>query len=185
MKLTKYTDLIWTIDDFLSKEECDELIYSSEVAGYEEAKVSLSSGAQMMKGLRNNDRLMYKDDALASRLWEKLKSYCPESIDNAVAVGLNEMFRFYRYEEGQRFKRHIDGRFKKDENTESRITFMVYLNEGYEGGETTFDNVRISAKTGKALCFIHEQKHESIPLASGIKYVLRSDVMYWSSPEIG
>ena len=178
MTYTKHTDLIWTIAEFLSIKECEELIYLSESSGYEEAKVSLPSGAKMMKGLRNNDRLMYKDEELAGRLWEKLKPYCPSSINDVVAVGLNEMFRCYRYEKGQRFKRHIDGRFKKDSKTESRITFMVYLNEGYEGGETTFDEVNIIPRTGTALCFIHEQKHESVPLVSGIKYVLRSDIMY-------
>ena len=179
MKLTQHSDIIWTIADFLTKEECEELIHLSEAAGFDEAKVSFSSGARMMKGLRNNDRLMHEDKALADKLWERLRAFCPETIEDAQAIGLNEMFRFYRYEKGQRFKRHIDGRFKKDEKTESRITFMIYLNEGYEGGETAFNDVTIKPQTGTALCFIHEQKHESTPLVSGVKYALRSDVMYF------
>lgn len=178
MKAIHHTEIIWTIENFLSKAECEELILFSEQIGYEEAKVSLASGAKMMKGIRNNSRIMYKDEALANSYWEKLKAYCPDTIANNEALGLNEQFRFYKYESNQRFKRHIDGRFKRNENEESRITFMIYLNDDYEGGETKFDNVTIKPQTGTALCFIHEQKHEGCPIIEGIKYVIRTDVMY-------
>ncbi|MEM6298064.1 MAG: 2OG-Fe(II) oxygenase [Bacteroidota bacterium] len=178
MKLTQHNSKIWTIENFFSIKECQEFIYLSEVSGYEEATVSLPTGVRMMKGVRNNDRLIHQDEALAARLWKRLAPFCPEEIDGESAVGLNERFRFYRYEEGQRFKRHIDGRFRKSETLASRITFMVYLNEDYEGGQTRFADLEITPKTGQALCFIHEQKHESVPLRSGVKYVLRSDVLY-------
>ena len=178
MKTTHHSKIIWTIEDFLTKEECEDLISFSEQRGFEEAKVSLSSGAKMMKGLRNNYRLMYQDEKLAARYWEKLKDSCPEVIEDNEYVGLNEQFRFYKYEPSQRFKRHIDGRFKRNEQEESRITFMVYLNADFEGGETKFDDVTIRPQTGMALCFIHEQKHEGCPVVDGLKYVIRTDVMY-------
>ena len=183
MKYIKYTDKTWTIENFLSEKECQDLIIFSEMKGFQEAEVSLSSGSKMMKGIRNNDRLIFEDEQLAKKLWEKLETFCPEKIEDVIATGLNERFRFYRYEGGQRFKRHIDGRFKKNDFEESRITFMIYLNEDFEGGETTFDEIQIKPKTGCALCFIHEQKHESIPIRHGVKYVLRSDVMYASHSE--
>lgn len=169
---------IWTINNFLTPKECDDLILFSENLGFREAEVGLKSGAKMMKAIRNNERLEYDDEALAKRFWEKLKGFCPPELDAAQAVGLNEHFRFYKYEPGQRFKRHIDGRYRRGETEESRITFMIYLNSDYEGGETAFDTQKIMPETGLALCFIHEQKHESIPILRGTKYVLRSDVMY-------
>ena len=162
----------------MTKEECDNLLLFSEQKGYEEAKVNLSSGAKMMKGLRNNYRLMYQDQKLADKYWGILKDYCPAKIQENEAVGLNEQFRFYKYESSQRFKRHIDGRFKRNDNEESRITFMIYLNEDFAGGETKFDDVTIKPEIGTALCFIHEQKHEGCPVTEGVKYVLRTDVMY-------
>jgi predicted 2-oxoglutarate/Fe(II)-dependent dioxygenase YbiX len=178
MEAIYHTDKIWTIKGFLSEWECKELILFSENMGYQEAEVSLSSGAKMMKGLRNNYRVMTTDTALAAKFWEKLKAFCPASIDDSFQSGLNEQFRFYKYESDQRFKRHIDGRFKRNEYEESRITFMIYLNDDFEGGETSFDEVIIQPKTGNALCFIHELKHEGCPVKSGIKYALRSDVLY-------
>lgn len=178
MKVTYHSKIIWTIENFLTNKECEDLILFSEQRGYEEAKVSLSSGAKMMKGLRNNYRLMHQDEKLANSYWEKVKDSCPERIEANKAIGLNEQFRFYKYESNQRFKRHIDGRFKRNENEESRITFMVYLNNDFEGGETKFDEVTIRPKAGMALCFIHEQKHEGCPVTNGIKYVVRTDIMY-------
>ncbi len=102
----------------------------------------------------------------------------PHQIDGWNAVGLNERFRFYRYEKGQRFKRHIDGRFQRNEWEESRITFMVYLNDDFLGGATKFDDISVQPQIGSALCFMHEQKHEGMPILSHAKYVLRSDIMY-------
>ncbi|MFK7934410.1 MAG: 2OG-Fe(II) oxygenase [Saprospiraceae bacterium] len=178
MKATYHSEIIWTIDNFLTERACEDLILFSKQKGYEEQKVSLRSGQKMMKIIRNNYRLMYPDENLANQFWDILKGFCRMEVENNVAVGLNEQFRFYKYESNQRFKRHIDGRFKRNEQEESRITFMIYLNDDFVGGETKFDEVIIRPKTGTALCFIHEQKHEGCPVPKGTKYVLRTDVMY-------
>jgi 2OG-Fe(II) oxygenase superfamily len=174
-----YTPEIWTISDFLTEAECEQLIYFSELKGYEEATVSLPEGAKMLKGIRDNQRILYHDAQLAQTYWERLREFCPPLIDaDWEALGLNEQFRFYKYEPSQRFKRHLDGRFRRNAQEESRITFLLYLNDDFEGGETRFDTVTIQPKTGTALCFVHEQKHEGCPLIAGTKYALRSDVMY-------
>jgi len=60
----------------------------------------------------------------------------------------------------------------------SRLTFMVYLNDDFTGGETKFDDAFIQPKARTALLFVHEQKHESLNIETGRKYVLRSDVFY-------
>jgi predicted 2-oxoglutarate/Fe(II)-dependent dioxygenase YbiX len=199
MKKIQHTPKIWTIESFLSEEECQNLIIFSENKSYKEATVSLKSGAKMIKNIRNNERLIYEDEKLAQNYWQKLKDFCPtcineivkEEIQNYQAVGLNPRFRFYKYESNQRFKKHIDGRVqleKEGEEYESRITFMIYLSDDFEGGQTTFDykneenntlqKIEIRPKTGTALCFVHEIKHEGKPVPKGTKYVLRSDIMY-------
>lgn len=178
MELIQHTPKIWTLRNFISKEECCKLISLSEEKGYEEAKINLRSGSQMMKSIRNNSRLLYTDITLAEKYWNILKPYCPEYLEDWRALGLNEQFRFYKYENDERFKRHIDGRFRRNETEESRITFMIYLNDDFKGGKTAFDDITIKPETGSALLFIHELKHEGCPVISGTKYALRSDVMY-------
>ncbi|RYX80973.1 2OG-Fe(II) oxygenase [bacterium] len=177
MSIVQHTPSIWTIPHFLSEDECRHLISFAEGFGFEEATVGLSSGARMMKGVRDNFRAEVDDQTLADRLWAQIQPEFPASIEGMSPVGLNPHFRFYRYENGQKFKRHIDGRQKVGE-LESRVTFMIYLNADFEGGATAFDEVAISPETGTALLFVHELKHEGCPVESGQKYVLRSDVLF-------
>ncbi|MFB9077776.1 2OG-Fe(II) oxygenase [Flavobacterium procerum] len=173
------TTEIYTIDNFLSVEECNELIDKSEQIGFEEAGVNVDGAQKMMKMVRNNERIMYQDDEYAYLLWQKLEPYVKPEVGNSRAIGLNEMFRFYKYNPSQRFKMHLDGSYKRNESEFSYYTFMIYLNDGYEGGETKFASGEIiQPKTGTALIFEHKQRHEGASLISGIKYVLRSDIMY-------
>ena len=109
----------------------------------------------------------------------KLQQFLPLEKENYNSIGLNEMFRFYRYTTGQRFKMHRDGSFKRNEIERSFYTFMIYLNDDFEGGETEFQNLfTITPKQGSLLIFYHPLKHESKIITSGVKYVLRSDIMY-------
>jgi hypothetical protein len=54
----------------------------------------------------------------------------------------------------------------------------VYLNEGFEGGETIVDQTRIEPRQGLALFFGHRILHKGMPVIAGRKYVLRTDVMF-------
>ena len=98
------------------------------------------------------------------------------------AVGLNERFRFYRYDPGQRFAPHTDGSFQRGNGELSQFTFLVYMNDGFEGGATAFHEGRtsllVTPERGKALVFYHRQLHEGTPVVRGRKYVLRTDIMY-------
>ena len=42
----------------------------------------------------------------------------------------------------------------------------------------SFKNVKIQPEPGTVLLFIHEEKHEGLPVTNGVKYVLRTDVIY-------
>ncbi|MGK0390517.1 MAG: prolyl 4-hydroxylase [Maribacter sp.] len=55
---------------------------------------------------------------------------------------------------------------------------MVYLNKNMKGGETRFIESTIQPKIGKALIFRHGLVHEGCPVLEGVKYVLRTDIMY-------
>lgn len=55
---------------------------------------------------------------------------------------------------------------------------MIYLNDDFEGGETTFPGLWIAPKQGTALIFMHHLYHSGREVTKGIKYVLITDVMY-------
>jgi len=175
-----YTQDIFTITNFFSPEECNALIQKSEAIGYEEAMVDVGGGEQrMIKGVRNNERVLYKDEIYAAFIWERLKEFAPQGNFDRTACGLNELFRFYKYSPGQRFKMHKDGSFVRDLSEASQYTFMIYLNAGYSGGETVFASGEvIRPEAGTALVFYHPLRHEGTLLTDGVKYVLRTDIMY-------
>ena len=55
---------------------------------------------------------------------------------------------------------------------------MIYLNDDYGGGNTSFNTISIEPKKGMALIFLHNLEHEGSAITDGIKYVLRTDVMF-------
>jgi len=177
-------DRIFVIRGFLTRDECASFVAISEQTGYEDATITTAAGFVMAKDIRDNARLIRDDIALADRLWERARLFLPQQFAGWRAVGLNERFRFYRYDSGQKFAPHYDGHFRRSESELSKLTFMIYLNAGFIGGETRFyrddrePNATVCPETGMALAFVHQQLHEGAPVISGRKYVLRTDVMY-------
>jgi hypothetical protein len=55
---------------------------------------------------------------------------------------------------------------------------MVYLNDNFQGRETTFNDLIIGPKQGVSLIFTHHLEHEGSAVIEGIKYVLRTDIVY-------
>lgn len=167
------------LPDFLTNEECQAYIDMSEAIGYEEAGVTTGKNqSTMIKSIRNNYRLIYTDEALAEQLFQRAKPALPAQMGLYNLLGFNEQFRFYRYDVGERFNKHRDGHFVRNVWEESFLTFLIYLNEDFEGGETAFDDFSVKPQTGTALCFLHELKHTGTLVHSGTKYVLRTDVMF-------
>jgi predicted 2-oxoglutarate/Fe(II)-dependent dioxygenase YbiX len=183
MKESLDGDAIFLIRDFATPDECETFIARSESAGYDEATITTAEGAVMAKNIRDNARLVADDAALAARLWPRAQPFLPDRIRNRHVVGFNERFRYYRYDPGQRFAPHWDGAFRRDTGEESELTFMVYLNDDFTGGETRFyhnsgePRLSVRPERGTALVFVHRQLHEGAAVVNGRKYVLRTDVM--------
>ncbi|PIN13724.1 hypothetical protein CDL12_13646 [Handroanthus impetiginosus] len=136
------------------------------------------------------------------------KSLSSFKIRGKVPVGLNPNIRFYRYTVGQRFGRHIDESIDLGEGMRTHYTLLIYLSGGSPGktkakskkddgaedspdplvgGETVFYGSRnalvaeVPPTEGMALLHIHGDKcmlHEARNVSKGIKYILRSDVVF-------
>lgn len=171
---------IWTVPELLTPEECRECIAWTEREGYVAAPITTADGFAMRPDIRNNTRVILDDAGRADDLWRRLRDQIPQVLHyrGRQAIGLNERFRCYRYDPGERFKAHRDGFFRRENGDKSLLTFMIYLNEGFEGGETVFEEATVTPRLGMALIFEHQLVHEGATVTRGRKYVLRSDIMY-------
>lgn len=193
LNMVRDKPLICTIDHIFDAAFCQKLIEQSEAQQYEQAQITIGKNEFITDtSIRNNDRVIYDDNDLAQTLFEQVKDYLPATWDEGLweLSGLNERFRYYLYGKDQAFKPHFDGAYERSKFHKSFLTLMFYLNDDFEGGETKFYHWQgrrpenptptyiIAPKKGQALLFAHRQLHEGSAVVSGVKYVLRTDVMY-------
>lgn len=171
-------------DGILTPAECEALIARIDANNPTLAPITTGRGFVVDTETRNNSRVMFDDPELASRLFERVRDVVPAEAMGMRAVGANERLRCYKYEVGQWFKPHYDGAFVRDKDERSLYTFMIYLNEDMEGGETALLDlgVTVQPKIGRALLFQHHLLHEGFEVRRGVKYAVRSDIMYRKGP---
>jgi len=187
-----------TLNNVLSPEECQQWITFTESLAYDTAAVNIGGGVErVVNDYRNSERCIVDDLSAANILFSRIKHALPEIWNDSgvewYLVGLNERLRFLKYQEGQFFKSHYDGTYIRGDNLgpdrafeQSMITFQLYLSDMNDeaGGATRFFSdtsnacVKVQPKSGKVLLFEHRMLHDGEELRGGIKYALRTDVMY-------
>lgn len=175
--------LLWTVPAVLTPAECQRCIALLEARGPTPAPITVSGGSVMRPEVRSNSRVLFDDRRLGAELFDRLAAHIPSQLLRMRAVGVNERFRFYRYAPGQRFALHHDGTFARSSEERSLLTLLIYLNQAgqdFTGGETAFPEQGqcIRPETGMALLFQHRLLHEGCAVKTGVKYALRSDIMY-------
>ncbi|KAL7416706.1 hypothetical protein BDY24DRAFT_433048 [Mrakia frigida] len=212
------------ITDVLSKNECIDLVSMSESVGMIEDKPVGGSAAELNSILAHNLILLAPPqliDPLFARVQNLLPSHLPVpagSKSSGALVGINRRFRIYRYKEGSVYRPHVDGAwpssseiaasedgtvpaqyvYDSDPKVYSRFTFLLYLNDSFGSGQTTFfipdpnrdgviDARPVRPIQGAALIFPHGATegsllHEGSPVhpspIEGAKYVIRTEVLY-------
>jgi WD40 repeat protein len=178
----------FTLEGVIGPEECLNLIRAAQTSGYCKAV------AGYPPSYRNNSRLVVDDVQLAEELFHRIRRQIPDPLvdENGVRwrpIGINERFRFCCYGPGQFFKIHRDGVFHRSAHQCSRLTFMVYLNSSleFEGGATRFfpssnsagtPLASIAPQSGTLIVFDHSLWHDGERVTSGMKYIMRSDILY-------
>lgn len=194
---------VFLVELFLSKEECERIISTTESFGY--------GKTEFTKSYRGNQRLRCEDPTLAMALFERLRPFIPMEVTeshgedlNFEAIGLNPLFRFSKYFPGDRFQAHVDAAYKRDMEVDNFIvksmyTINLYLNEDFADGHTRFYVSRIDRTIQGAIrpesgtCLLFRQPphahylHDGEEVGSctspdqrGCKYLLRTDVVYRS-----
>mmetsp|Transcript_321 Transcript_321/g.577 ORF Transcript_321/g.577 Transcript_321/m.577 type:complete len:282 (-) Transcript_321:15-860(-) len=184
----------FVLQSVLSIAECGTLVRFSYERGYSPCETS---------GVLRSLWLINHDENFARELWQRVCPLLPKMVD-AAPIGFNPRFRFYRYPCGNSFALHQDVSVqcpavptinsRPNQLLESRLTLLLYLDEAFCGGETSFwrpiapgarvgESTSVRAGAGSALCFWHGDHpmsplHEGSVVREGVKHVLRTDVLY-------
>mmetsp|Transcript_15341 Transcript_15341/g.26650 ORF Transcript_15341/g.26650 Transcript_15341/m.26650 type:complete len:306 (+) Transcript_15341:200-1117(+) len=212
-------DGVFVIHNLLSPAECRRIIEMSERMGYtEDAPVSLG------RKIRQNENCVWiMDEGVNQVVFDRIRHLLPEEVEfrgtpmGSGPQGLNRRWRLYKYNPNDIFKRHTDGPWPpsgidkdgkyvhdtSDGNALTWLTFLIYLNDDFEGGGTKFPSVgkpdytpegtpnffEVQPTQGSVLVFYHgyhskSKLHEGSLVTKGTKYVARTEVLYRLPPEL-
>jgi prolyl 4-hydroxylase len=163
VQVKNYSKSIWTIENFKTEKECREFLLAAEKNNAFKGKA---------------EEKILADKKLAIETWMRLSRFVPKQFGDSKAIGLNERFRFYKFEKGQQLKKRKDAGFSKNENEACAFTCMLFLNDDFKGGEVKFDKISIQPAKGMALVFEQDLEYEFAELKEGVQYILCADVLY-------
>lgn len=184
--------ILQSIDNVFSEKECNDLINVIEKLGFTKASLftDVDGKEHYHTDVRNSMRRIIDCHDFAKLIEKRIYKYIPKTYNNLEYHSINHRFRFLKYEKGGFFDRHKDNNYKNKESI-SLITILIYLNEDYKGGYTTFfsgvddkEGFTLKPKTGMISLMDQEIGHCVPELTKGIKYVIRTELMYCGKPQI-
>lgn len=174
-------------EDFLTAEECDHIIRIARERGdMVQSTVSNEKGLNVVdKNIRQSYQCWLSDDhdEIVRRLSERVNEIVPLPISH------QEDLQVVRYTKNEFYRRHFDTPYQEavvhrfNRYCGPRVaTFLIYLNDDFEGGETDFllINKTVVPKRGKAILFynidinlslIPESIHVGRRVRSGTKWI--------------
>lgn len=161
------------IENFISNEEVNALIQEIEFKFQK-------SNTNYPEYYRNNERIETTNTVLSQKLFHLID----QNLLDELILGVNSKIRYCKYSPNQEFTVHQDGIHYLSDYSESKYTFLLYLNDDFLGGETLFFNTKtdkvplksIHPKKGTLIIFDHRIWHSGKKVLKGNKYILRSDL---------
>jgi prolyl 4-hydroxylase len=174
---------LFTLDDFLSEAECDAIVAIAN-RQLRPSTVTVESEDKYYRTSRTCDLSLLNDPTVALL-----------DLKIATTLGIrpeySEGIQAQRYDVGEQFKKHTDYfepgtteylRFAADRGNRT-WTFMVYLNEGMQGGGTHFFAIdrTFQPKKGQAVIWNnlhtdgtpnHDTLHSGEPVTAGHKIII-------------
>ena len=177
--------LVFTIDNYLTDEECDHFINISKDK-MQRAVVSDNKTGYVSKGRTgSNHWVTHNQDEITSQVGERIAKEVGHPLINS------EKYQVIHYNKTQEYRRHYDS-WEHDYSEKSLrcmkyggarlLTALCYLNDVEEGGGTSFPklDIVVKAKKGRIVCFENTYKnshvkhelaeHAGMPIINGEKY---------------
>jgi len=169
------TPRVTLFEGAFSAAECDFLMLVAEPT-YEASLVKDDRGRHVRDKVRTSD---------GSTIHWLIEDPATHAINRRLAalsetrVEQGEALQILRYRPGQQYHPHVDWLGDKNKRI---LTALIYLNDGYQGGETEFvkTGLRVKGRKGDALVFSSIgdngefeplSEHAGLPVTSGQKYL--------------
>ena len=203
----------------LSRSECGSIIAAADALGWVPDEILAVGGGYdnlddtaIVEQVHAGSCVWLADDAFINTLLERMRPHLPSTLRGRPLVGINSRCRLYRYGEEARYRPHIDGAwpgsgfrdgayvYNVTPGAYSCLTVVVYCNDGFDGGATTFylpgeTGVLlahdVAPRAGAILVFPHGETphpdastaggylvHEGSEVTRGCKIIMRTDVLY-------
>jgi len=174
---------LFTLDDFLSEAECDAIVAIAN-GQLRPSTVTVENGDKYYRTSRTCDLSLLKHPTVTALDLKIAKTM-------GIRPEYSEGIQAQRYDVGQEFKKHTDYfepgtdeyvRFAAERGNRT-WTFMVYLNDGMEGGGTRFFSIErtFQPKKGQAVIWNNlyrdgtpnpDTLHSGEPVTSGHKIII-------------
>lgn len=156
--------MIVEYQNFLTEDECNLLIVLGE-----SGKLSPGTTSDKRIGYRRAEVRWFNDEPIIKRIKSEVARLSGIPEEN------QEDFHFVKYSQSGEYKKHYDGKSRAK-------TALIYLNNGFVGGETLFVNINktIKPETGKLVIWDNinsererdpESLHAGLPVEYGTKYI--------------
>jgi len=185
----------------LSVEECNKILAYAMAIGLQPDRPMSSQLSTLADNM-----IWCADETLMTSIYQRCLPFLPAAIDGRKIAGINRRWRLYRYTPGAEYRPHIDGgwpgsgvvdgAYVYDEKGDSwsRLTFLLYLNDDFEDGHTTYftpsksegclEAFKVVPSAGCVMVFPHGDSrnatlHEGSGVSKGAKFIIRTDVLYY------
>ena len=136
--------LILRQDNFISAHKCQALVERFKIKSH------------FSKKFRDTIVLGFRDDDVLKHIIETFTFYPFKNIDNMEIV---------KWPTGSKMTLH------RDEG--DTFSWIIYLNDDFEGGETVIDGIKIQPKIGRLVLFSNGfYEHEVKEITKGTRYTL-------------
>lgn len=167
-------------DKFLTPDECDTIIDIARRKGLSASLVYAAEADKLNNDVRISEQTWLNDDIDIVTL--KIAEFV--SKVTRMPIANQEQLQVVRYPEGGKFTPHYDpcnldqrSCIRMDGDAGPRIyTFLIYLNDDFEGGHTIFPFMNISIKPQKGKAILFQSKFDDLAMITESKH--GGDVVY-------
>ena len=179
----QYTEIpfeVFTIDGLYTESDIAEFLTFIEKADEKNRKFTSSPF--------KNGKIVHKD--YSQRMWDSIKPNLPATYADRQGVswafrGVPHNIMYAQIQPSQRFGIHTDTGcvFDTRQNRYSKFTVLTYLNDDFEGGQTTFydtnfqKSVSITPRKNRTLVFDNDLYHCGEVVASGNKFWIGTELV--------